>query len=151
MPNFQSSHYPPEGGTRSLTETLLLSTTAANTRTEEANLMFGGVASAIDDATREASTMPQHLITTYQEFLERLQSVAQEFFESHVRGNPVSSQPKKNERVAPRANHSALFQKPPPVPKTTRPQSRPSSYANAASRAKGTTAQSTAPKPSKPQ
>ncbi|KAI0993433.1 hypothetical protein K3495_g14751 [Podosphaera aphanis] len=86
VPNFQSSHHPPEGGTRSLTETLLLTTKAANTRADEATLMFGGVAAAVDEATSGATApnIPQHLMKTYQDFLTRLQSVALEFFESHV-------------------------------------------------------------------
>ncbi|KAI1001768.1 hypothetical protein K3495_g6433 [Podosphaera aphanis] len=100
MPNSQSSHHPSEGGTRSLTETLLLTTTAANTRADEATLMFGGVAAAVDEATRRATApnIPRHLMKTYQDFLTRLQSVALEFFESHVRGYPHPLQSKKNGR-----------------------------------------------------
>ncbi|KAI1003049.1 hypothetical protein K3495_g5160 [Podosphaera aphanis] len=76
--------------------------------------MFGGVVAAIDEAARRTSApnIPQHLIKTYQDFLMRLQSVAQEFFESHVRGYPLPSQPKKNGSNAPQLNLSGSYQAP---------------------------------------
>ncbi|KAI0994786.1 hypothetical protein K3495_g13396 [Podosphaera aphanis] len=90
MPDFYPSHRPPPGGSRSLTETLLLTTTSATTRTQEATLMFGNVASAIDEAARGTNyhALPHHLKGTYEKFLYCLQEVAQGFFESHVRGVP---------------------------------------------------------------
>ncbi|KAI0995180.1 hypothetical protein K3495_g13001 [Podosphaera aphanis] len=114
MPNFQSSYHPPEGGTRFLTETLLLTTSAANTKADEATLMFGGVAAAVYEAARgtSAPNVPQHLMKTYQDFLMRLQSVAQEFFESHVRGYPPPSQPKKNGSYFTQLNLSGSYQVP---------------------------------------
>ncbi|KAI1006659.1 hypothetical protein K3495_g1555, partial [Podosphaera aphanis] len=153
MPNFQSSHHPPEGGTRSLSETLLLTTTAANTRAEEATLMFGGVAAAIDEATRGASApkIPQPLMKTYHDFLTRLQLVAQEFFESHVRGYSPPIQSKKNGSNVPQLNIPGSLQAPhqvaPPVPKSTRPKS----YANAVSKAKGNPGPNTVHKVNRPQ
>ena len=94
MLDLYPSHHPPPGGLRSLTETLLLTTTAATTRTNEATLMFGGVASAIDEAARGANSpvLPPHLRGIYEEFLSRLHAVAQSFFESHVRGSTVNGQ-----------------------------------------------------------
>ncbi|KAI0999821.1 hypothetical protein K3495_g8376 [Podosphaera aphanis] len=81
MPHIQPSQHPPGGGTRSLSETLLLTTAAATTRTEEATLIFGGVASALDEASRGANApiIPQHLANTYQLFIERVQEFAQDF------------------------------------------------------------------------
>ncbi|KAI0997549.1 hypothetical protein K3495_g10639 [Podosphaera aphanis] len=90
MPPPQPCQQPPGGGTKYLTETLLLTTAAATTRTDEATLMFGPVASALDEATRGASApvIPHHLVNTYQQFIERTQSVAQEFFDNYVRRVP---------------------------------------------------------------
>ena len=81
-----------------LTETLLSATTSATLRNEEATSMFSGVAIAIDDALKSVTTksLPNHLKITYRGFLLRLQSVAKEFIEGHVRGiskpplNPVT-------------------------------------------------------------
>ncbi|KAI0996696.1 hypothetical protein K3495_g11487 [Podosphaera aphanis] len=115
--------------------------------------MFGGVAAAVDEAARgtSAPNISQHLMKTYQDFLMRLQSLAQEFFEGHVRGFSPPSQPKKNGSNAPQLNLSGSYQVPyqaaPPVPKSIRAKS----YANAASKAKRNPGPIMAPKINKPQ
>lgn len=89
----------------------------------------------------------QHLMKTYQDFLIRLQSVAQEFFESHVRGNLLPSRSKKNGSTVPQLNtpgsypasNQASKQAPYQAPPVLNPTC-PKSYANAASRAKGNSA-----------
>lgn len=55
--------------------------------------MFGSVASALDNAISgsAAPALPHHLRKTYSEFISRLQSVAKEFIENHVRGVPNSN------------------------------------------------------------
>ncbi|KAI1004384.1 hypothetical protein K3495_g3829 [Podosphaera aphanis] len=121
-------------------ETLLLTTAAVTTRTNEATLMFGGVASAIDEATRAVNSPahPSHLRVVYEEFLSHLQAAAQSFFESHVRGTPVvqhqngRTQIQDPQRATPAArlpSHSAT----PPIPSST----RPNSYVRAAASGRG--------------
>ncbi|KAI0998122.1 hypothetical protein K3495_g10071 [Podosphaera aphanis] len=121
-------------------ETLLLTTAAVTTRTNEATLMFGGVASAIDEATRGVNSpaLHSHLRIVYEEFLSLLQAVAQSFFDSHVRGTPVvqhqngRTQIQDPQRATPAAHlpsHSAT----PPIPSST----RPNSYARAAASGRG--------------
>ncbi|KAI1003493.1 hypothetical protein K3495_g4715 [Podosphaera aphanis] len=135
MPPPQPSQHPPRGGTKSLTETLLLTTTAATTRTDEATLMFGPVASALAEATRRASALAilQHLVNTHQQFTERVQSVAQEFFDDHVRGVPnattTTQMCNNGTRPTRQQTTAAPRENTPPVLKST----RPSSYAYAAS------------------
>ncbi|KAI0993285.1 hypothetical protein K3495_g14899 [Podosphaera aphanis] len=101
--------------------------------------MFGSVAAAIDEAARGAAyhTLPHHLKKTYDNFLSRLQEVAQGFFESHVRGALLSRQderhPLKPTQSTQPAGSTAYrpTSKPLPTPNTTRP-----TYAHAAAQPK---------------
>ncbi|KAI1006265.1 hypothetical protein K3495_g1953 [Podosphaera aphanis] len=63
MPSLDPAHHPAPGASTSTMETLLRTTAVATTRANEATLMSGGVASAIDEATRGADSwaLPSHL------------------------------------------------------------------------------------------
>ncbi|CCU77161.1 reverse transcriptase [Blumeria hordei DH14] len=134
MPDPPPPPIPPSvvGAPTTLTETLNQATSAANTRTQEATLLFGSVAAALDNVTCDtaASTIPLHLQKTYNEFLTRMQAVAQEFFENHVRGVPI-----------PATNTHLLTAQPKPVAHAK------ASYANVARKSKGNTGVSTPQKP----
>ncbi|KAI1003876.1 hypothetical protein K3495_g4337 [Podosphaera aphanis] len=67
------------------TEILLLTTSAAANRNEEATLMFQNIACILDDAISE-DHLPQHLRKPLRDFVVDLTSVAPRHYDSHVRG-----------------------------------------------------------------
>lgn len=75
-------------GEGSLTELLLSTTSAANTRTQEAILLFQNIACVIDSAITENECLPQHLKITFYNFVADLNPVARRHFDCHVRGSP---------------------------------------------------------------
>ena len=89
-PNSPNSPLPVGKGT--LAEALLLTTSAATNRNEEATLMFENIASVLDDALSEI-VLPQHLQTNFHEFISDLTAVARRHFECHVRGTPRPPKP----------------------------------------------------------
>ncbi|KAI1003546.1 hypothetical protein K3495_g4660 [Podosphaera aphanis] len=64
---------------------ILLSTTFAANRNEEATLMFQNIACILDDAISEGH-LPQHLRKLFREFVVDLTSVTRRHFDSDVRG-----------------------------------------------------------------
>ncbi|KAI0991974.1 hypothetical protein K3495_g16212, partial [Podosphaera aphanis] len=72
---------------------LLSTTSAADTRNNEATLMFQHIASVLDDAIGENNTLPQHLNRSFREFVADLNAVARRHFECHVRGSPRPPKP----------------------------------------------------------
>ncbi|KAI0995653.1 hypothetical protein K3495_g12526 [Podosphaera aphanis] len=66
---------------------LLSTTSAADTRNHEATLMFQDIASVLDDALEEYSSLPQHLQKSFRNFVADLNSVARRHLECHVRGS----------------------------------------------------------------
>ncbi|KAI0993546.1 hypothetical protein K3495_g14638, partial [Podosphaera aphanis] len=114
--------------------------------------MFGGVASALDEASRGANApiIPQHLAHTYQLFIERVQEVAQVFFDNHVRGLPNTATTQRGNtdtRSVRQQTPAVQRHTPPPVPKST----KPSSYANVAARGHGNLASTKPRRPAKAQ
>ncbi|KAI1004485.1 hypothetical protein K3495_g3727 [Podosphaera aphanis] len=75
------------GGEGLLTEMLLSTTSAADTRNNEATLMFQNIACVLDDALSENNALPQHLQKPFRNFIADLSSVARRHFECHVRGS----------------------------------------------------------------
>ncbi|KAI0996690.1 hypothetical protein K3495_g11495 [Podosphaera aphanis] len=82
-----------KGGERSLTETLLSTTSAADARNREATLMFQNIAAVLDEAISEDTALPQHLKKRFRDFVADLNSVARRHFECHVRGSPRPPKP----------------------------------------------------------
>lgn len=89
IPPIPPFSHPPKTvqsvGRGSLAETLLLTTSAATNRIEEATLMFQKIVAVLDDALKEI-VLPQHLQRNFREFITDLNAVARQHFESHVRG-----------------------------------------------------------------
>ncbi|KAI1007903.1 hypothetical protein K3495_g327 [Podosphaera aphanis] len=87
--------------------------------------MFGGVASAIDEAARGANSpvLPPHLRGIYEDFLFRLHAVTQSFFESHVWGSTVTAQNRRPPTQSTQQNTLAVRQTIPThsIPPVTRP------------------------------
>lgn len=85
LPPKPASTLQSGGGT--LTEMLLSTTSAADSRNQEATLMFQTIACILDDALSENSTLlPQHLQNAFQSFIADLSTVARRHYECHVRG-----------------------------------------------------------------
>ncbi|KAI1003504.1 hypothetical protein K3495_g4705 [Podosphaera aphanis] len=114
--------------------------------------MFGGVASALDEASRGVSApiILQHLANTYQIFIERVQEVALDFLDNHVRGLSNTAATQRGNTDTRCARHQTLAAQrytPPPVPKST----KPSSYANVAARGQGNFASTKPRRPARAQ
>ncbi|KAI0998427.1 hypothetical protein K3495_g9765 [Podosphaera aphanis] len=75
-------------GEGSLIELLLSTTSAANTRTQEATLLFQNIACVLDNAIIENKNLPQHLKKPFYNFVADFNSVARRHFDCHVRGSP---------------------------------------------------------------
>lgn len=73
-------------GEKSLLDSLLSSTSAADTRNQEVTLLFQNIASVLDEAISENSCLPQHLNRPFREFIKDLKTVACRHFESYIRG-----------------------------------------------------------------
>lgn len=83
------SHPPTlyEGG-RSWIVKLLLATSAADTKTQKAKLMYQAIARAFDGTLDEnIELLSQNLQKSFKELITYLSSVAQRQFESHVKGS----------------------------------------------------------------
>lgn len=71
-----------------LSTSLYAATTAASTRAEEATLLFGNIASLLDEQLQgqSAKSLPSHLRKDFITFCQDISIVARRHFDSHVRG-----------------------------------------------------------------
>jgi hypothetical protein len=76
--------------TETLADRLKAVSTAAATRTEEAELLYRGISNLLDAQIQgeDRRDLPPHLRKTFSQLCHDLATVAQRHFESHIRGSP---------------------------------------------------------------
>lgn len=100
-----------------LSTSLYAATTAASTRAEEATLLFGNIASLLDEQLQgqSAKSLPSHLRKDFITFCQDISIVARRHFDSHVRGisRPPPHMGTRSSLAPPKP--------PPPLPKAQEP------------------------------
>lgn len=95
MTSLPHTHPPPVNltcpasisGGKSLREILQSTTSEAQTRIQDAELLYEKIAKTLGEA-KANSNFPKHLVDSFKDFIADLNTVARSHFESHVKGTP---------------------------------------------------------------